>query len=691
MTASATTVFGNLLTFGLEYLARGLSVFPVCGTLAHTHNGKPCADRGKVPLVQWKKYQDELISQAELRRLFRRFPDANIGMTTGHLSRVLVVDLDGDVAVKLAQARGYGHGPHSFTGRVGGVHRFFGFRPTAPRNFTRTDGIDFRGEGGYVILPPSRHALGRSYTWGEELLDLDDLPELPEWIDDMARLGRVQPAPTTPADEVIYEPGRNQRLTSIGGSMRRYGATEASILSALLTVNARQCRPPLDNDEVRRIARSVASYAPEPDDSPHIRLAAATPGVPAATHWPEPLEAAAFHGPLGAVVRGIEPYSEADPAALLAHAIAVSSAYIGSTLHARAGDMPHPARFFGAVVGETSKARKGTSAAPFRHAMVGADLPVRIASGLSSAEGLVHQIRDKVEKFNSKQGAYEVVDPGVDDKRIVIIESELASLLRRMEREGNAISAMLRDAWDTGNLETLVKNNPTRATNAHINIVAHITIEELREYLHPTEVSSGFANRYLWFAARRSRYLPRGGDTPADVLQSYIEALDRTREWIESLQGKVQIDWDDTAGATWDAGYEELSTGVLGLYGQATQRAEAQVLRLAVLYAALDCSRQIRLAHLHAGLAVWRYCNDSARWVFGDRTGNPTADTIIAALRANGEMTRTQISSTIFQRNVKADRIGAALQLLLKHKLAACTRSGGGPFQGPPTELWRAL
>jgi len=277
----------SLLEHDLRYLAMGLPIFPVCGLVPHTHLDEEgrlvaCLDPGKVPLVRWKPYQDRLPSEGEIFRWRRRWPDHNIGMATGHLSRIVVMDLDGELAIRVAQARGYANGPHVFTGRVGGLHRYFGYQEDAPRNFTKRDGIDFRGEGGYVILPPSRHALGREYRWGEELDDVEDLPALPEWMLDLSPPRRER-APSD-SSEVIAEGARNSRLTSIAGALRHHGADEEAILGALLGINARQCRPPLADGEVHQIASSVARYAPEPDDSPRIRL------------QPEP-QAAATHAP----------------------------------------------------------------------------------------------------------------------------------------------------------------------------------------------------------------------------------------------------------------------------------------------------------------------------------------------------------------------------------------------------------
>src|SRR5262249_44995986 len=111
-----------------------------------------------------------------------------------------------------------------------------------------------------------------------------------------------------------------------------------------------------------------------------------------------------------------------------------------------------------------------------------------------------------------------VADPGVDDKRLFVFEPEYAGLLKQTERQGNILSAVIRQAWDTGTLRTLTKNNPTRATGAHLSIVGHITCEELRRYLSATEVANGFGNRFLWIAVDRAQALPEGGEPDPGAL-----------------------------------------------------------------------------------------------------------------------------------------------------------------------------
>ena len=133
----------------------------------------------------------------------------------------------------------------------------------------------------------------------------------------------------------------------------------------------------------------------------------------------------------------------------------------------------------------------------------------RIEHGLSSGEGLIWAVRDPVEKTDAG-GKTTVIDPGVEDKRLLILESEFASALRVLKREGNTLSATVRNAWDSGKLSTLTKNSPNRATGAHISIVGHITRTELLRYLDSTETANGFGNRFLWCCVRQIE-VPSGG------------------------------------------------------------------------------------------------------------------------------------------------------------------------------------
>lgn len=101
--------------------------------------------------------------------------------------------------------------------------------------------------------------------------------------------------------------------------------------------------------------------------------------------------------------------------------------------------------------------------------------------------------------------------PGVHDKRLLVIESEFAQVLRNTARPGNTSSVVVRECWDTGRLATLTKNDPVTVTGAHVGIVGHITADELRAELTATDRANGFANRFLFVATKRSKCLPFGG------------------------------------------------------------------------------------------------------------------------------------------------------------------------------------
>jgi hypothetical protein len=97
------------------------------------------------------------------------------------------------------------------------------------------------------------------------------------------------------------------------------------------------------------------------------------------------------------------------------------------------------------------------------------------------------------------------------DKRLLVLEPEFAQVLRQGMRAGNTLSATIRCAWDNGNLQTLTKNDPVKATGAHVCVVGHITADELRAELTATDSANGFANRFIFMCVQRSKTLPFGG------------------------------------------------------------------------------------------------------------------------------------------------------------------------------------
>lgn len=395
----------------------------------------------------------------------------------------------------------------------------------------------------------------------------------------------------------------------------------------------------------------------------------------AADGWPLLVEPA-LHGLAGKVVRTIGPHSEADTAAILLQFLTAFGNVIGPNPHCRVESTRHGLNLFAVLVGESSKARKGTSWGHVRELFrrVDADwVANRVTGGLSSAEGLISEVRD--------------VEPGVEptDRRLLVMSDEFASVLRIMGREGNNLSPVLRSAWDSGDFRTLVKHDPLKATGAHISSVGHITRPELLKYLSETESHNGFANRLLWVCVKRSKMLPEGGSVPQPEVAALTSELQSAVTWARDCN---EFRRDEEARQLWAAVYPKLSGGLPGLLGAATSRAEAQVLRLSAVYAALDQSAFVRVEHLQAALAVWDYCFASARFIFGDATGDAVADRIREALKVAGEegMTRTDVRD-LFKRHVSGERIGQALNQLASLGVASRRIEAGA---GRSMEVWSA-
>jgi len=413
--------------------------------------------------------------------------------------------------------------------------------------------------------------------------------------------------------------------------------------------------------------------------SPRAEPAAAVLGVlEAPAGWPAPVGEAAFYGLAGQIVRAVEPHSEADPAALLAQSLVVFGNLVGRFAHFMVeADLHYPC-LFACIVGETSKARKGSSYGHIERLARSAD-PAwadRVESGLTSGEGLIWAVRDP-EQRNGED------DEGVIDKRLLIFESEFANVLRVLERQGNRLSTVVRDAWDGRPLRTLTRTTSAKATGTHISIVGHITTDELRRYLDRTEVANGFGNRFLWLLARRSKLLPDGGRMHSVDVQPLVHDLRNAVRFAGTVN---RIERDGEARERWRDIYPELSDGLPGLAGALTGRAEAQVLRLALTYALLDLSETIKLPHLEAALELWKYSLRSVRHIFGASLGDPIADTILDALgrAAQGQLSRTEIRAAVGGRK-EADQIDRALALLARHRLAHIGRAETG---GRPSEIW---
>lgn len=422
------------------------------------------------------------------------------------------------------------------------------------------------------------------------------------------------------------------------------------------------------------------------------KLAAAQKSSPsrlvADPSWPE-LQEAAYQGTAGRFVRKIEDDSEADPAGILVQFLVMAGNLFGRRAHFVVEADQHFTNLFAVLVGETALGRKGVALGQAKRLFpeVAPEWSrIAFGSGLSSGEGLIHAVRDPKEKLETNhEGEPEVVvvDEGVADKRLMVIETEMVSVLKMLKREGNVLSSTLRLAWDCGELRVLTKNSPIQATGAHISIICHITKAELLKNFDSIHSANGFGNRFLWCCVRRTKVLPEGGKGQRTDLRAEADALKQAADFAASVQ---EMQRNAEASERWREVYGSLTQCGPDIFGAITSRAAPLVVRLSCIYALLDRSDTIRLEHLDAALAVWAYCDASARWIFGEAEKNPLASAIHALLTDHPTgQTRTQITKS-FKNHQSKEQVGQALDQLSAQRLITREQVA---TNGRPCEIWR--
>lgn len=375
----------------------------------------------------------------------------------------------------------------------------------------------------------------------------------------------------------------------------------------------------------------------------------------------------ALFGIAGEIIKKIEPHTETHPASLLVQMLVGFGNLVGrGPYFVTERDRQHT-NLFAVIVGDSSRGRKGTSWGHVRHILNQVEQSWgddRIMSGLASGEGIIAELSD---------------DAGGEsnDKRLLLVEGEFAQVLKVCERPGNTISAILRNAWDSGNLRNMSKGAPLRASGCHISMIGHITRTELSRLLTDNDAANGFGNRILWTHSSRSKFLPDGGEIESEDFSREIGFLDHA---VRLARTRSEMKRSESAKAYWYHIYEGLCEELPGKVGSVTSRAEAQVVRLALLFSLLDGGEEIGLNHLQAAEALWHYCRDSAKWAFMESRFSKDARKLLEGLNSAGSkgLTRSQIISGIFSNNIASSALDGVFREIENFMEVECNQATGG-------------
>ena len=447
----------------------------------------------------------------------------------------------------------------------------------------------------------------------------------------------------------------------------------------------------LDGQAADRLRKVVTAKKPDDDEADNHR------------NTPQPSDEC-LYGLIGDIARTGSEYSEANPFAIGANALAYICAAVGRASYMPVGNVWHHARINTAQVGRSALGRKGEAASlihridkALRH-IYGDTVPPQVhRGGLSTREGLVLLIHD-----GFTEGKRET--PPIDDKRLWVIESEFANVLAQSRRDGNTLSTALRDVWDGVSIRPAVKTSRVYATDPHIALSVAITPGELRAKLSAGELSNGFANRFMFMWAERTRLLPFPTATPQtevdDLARRIAAVIDFSKGNQPNIKDEIRVGLSADAVQRWVGLYSgELNTRDSGERVNALlDRRAPTLLRIAMLLALTDQTHMVEVKHIDAALAWIRYWTDSVRFIFASDDDEAAsleltglAERIVGFLRQRDRASRTLISTECFKGHQTKDTINTALDELLHATppriVVETERRAAGA--GTPTKFYR--
>ena len=337
--------------------------------------------------------------------------------------------------------------------------------------------------------------------------------------------------------------------------------------------------------------------------------------------------------------------SEADPIGVYASLQAFASVLIGAGPYVKI-DSRHPLLIWPLVIGRTSAGRKGTAdTLAYEVARTGCpDIEGLKDSGLSTGEGIVMRIRDK----DGEEDA-----GGTEDKRLLVVETELGTVMAALMRHDSRLGGIMKQAWTGGRLAILTKQ-PYRASHSHIAIVGHVTPGEFRARVSRVDLVSGTWNRFLpvYVERRKLVALPDGiGDV------KLTEHGKTFAQCIDNATMKRAIGLETEAAELWrEEIYPRLAEpdDEAGAVADFVQRAAPYTRRLAAMHAALDGSRRTaNAADLGAAYAEVTYSMASARYALDGSPRDVRLDKLLRAVTEAGSagLDRTG-ASALFARHV---------------------------------------
>lgn len=369
---------------------------------------------------------------------------------------------------------------------------------------------------------------------------------------------------------------------------------------------------------------------------------------------------------------------ESNPESLLIQLLTCFGNCIGRGAYFKAAEDYHYPNLFVLLVGNSSKGRKGQSLNLVKSLFSKVDpdwAKNRIAKGLSSSEGLLYHIRDEF-RHDEESGVEIRVDNM--DKRLLCVESEFASVLKQAQRDGNTLSQVLRDAWDSNDLQTMTKANPVKVSKPIVSIIGHITQTELVKTMSYNDSKNGFSNRFLFIKALADKRLPDPKQLESELKKYLVTGIQATLVKANSVGC---ISFDPSAAIRWKKFYMQINQNDNSLVGTLTAREEPQVRRLAMIIALYNGKTNIDVESLELAIDIFNYSKSTLFEIYGHKTGDNFQDKLIEILKTYPDgLSRAKLSDILSRNYPKCD-LDTAIRLLINQGLviAISVQTSGRP------------
>lgn len=322
--------------------------------------------------------------------------------------------------------------------------------------------------------------------------------------------------------------------------------------------------------------------------------------------------------------------TEASRIGVLAHLLAFVGNYVGNGSFVMVGDDKHAPNIWPIIIGETA-AGKGTSAGPVRRTFTALDenyMRANLVAGLGSGEGII----DRLSPEEDDDG-----NPHYPDPRLLVVEEEFTSVLKKGRRDGSILANTLQTAWDGKPLGVLNRKENSYAADDHqVTVIGHATPRAIDGELTANDFANGFVNRLTFIRVNVQPAVAR----PAGMTDEEIDAsVSMLREIFTTVhQGEYRL--TDQAWKEWERSHERYRFTGDTRSAEALGRTRAQVIRLALIYAIIDCSKIIDTRHLRAAIAVVDHSVGTVKQLFGDEEITRLGK-VVAKFRETGNIPMT--------------------------------------------------